>query len=159
MLGVITVTLYTGSSSPGRLISTAILCLRCTASPLLCLALWSANSLTNPLLHSLIHNAFSVTHTGFNVALGANVAECRKVRTITAYLRWRPVLKLRKEKKVRWWQRKGGLARVLGKRERGLSEAQIHCWAEVVCLWLGPQGIAHRAMVLRPSITHAHTHT
>lgn len=61
------------------------------------------------------------------MALGANVAECRKVRTITAYLRWRPVLKLRKEKKVRWWQRKGGLARVLGKRERGLSEAQIHC--------------------------------
>lgn len=99
VLGVITVTPHTGSSSPGRLISTAILCLHCTASPRLCLALWSANSLTNPLLHSLIHNAFSVTHIGFNVALGANVAECRKVRTITAYLRWRPVLKLRKEKK------------------------------------------------------------
>lgn len=99
VLGVITVNPHTGSSSPGRLISTAILCLRCTASLLLCLALWSANSLTNPLLHSLIHNAFSVTHIGFNVALGANVAECRKVRTITAYLQWRPVLELRKEKK------------------------------------------------------------
>lgn len=62
------------------------------------------------------------------MALGANVAECRKVRTITAYLQWRPVLELRKEKKkMRWWQRKGGLAGVLGKRERGLSEAQIHC--------------------------------
>ncbi len=60
--------------------------------------------------------------------------------------------------KGRWWRRKGGLERVLGKREGRLSEAQIHCWAEAVCLWLGPQGIAHRTMVLRPSITHAHTH-
>lgn len=33
----------------------------------------------------------------------------------------------------------------------------MHCYAEAVCLRPGPGGITHRAMVLRPSITHAHT--
>ncbi len=102
-----------GSSSFGRLISTAILCLHSTASQLLCCPFevlivsqipfciyWS-------IMPSLLYTP------GFNVALGDNVAECGKARTITAYLRWRPELKLEKEKremvakKGRVWKRSG----------------------------------------------------
>lgn len=127
------------------------------ATPLL--ALWSVNSLTNTLLHSLIYNAFSVTHNGFNVALGANVAECRKVRTITAYLRWRPVLKLRKEKKE-MVAKKGRVSRSSGKEGRRVVRGSDTLLSRGCVFMVGSPG--HRTQgygfeTINHPCTHTHT--
>lgn len=60
----------------------------------------------------------SLLHTpGFNVALGANVSEYGKARTITAYLRWRPELKLGKDKRE-MVAKKGRVRKSSGKEGR-----------------------------------------
>lgn len=91
------------------------------------------------------------------MALGANAAECRKVRTITAYLQWRPVVKLGKEKKE-MVTKKRRFSKSSGKEGRRVVRGSDTLLSRGCVFMAGSPGHRTQGYGFK-TINHSHTHT